>query len=474
MDEKLQQLIAQGEGISLEFKRCGNQPGNDVFETICSFANRQGGSILLGVLDDGEVTGVPDSAVAAVERNVVNVTCNPSLFNVAPVIEFERVPVGEGRTVIRAWIPMGPSLYSYKGCVYDRRADVDVCVTGEADWAALIMRKSAFYSEGNVYTWVKSEHLELELLDEVRARIQSNNANHPWLTLSNEEFLYAARLITNNPLTGEQGFNLAAVLLLGRENTILDILPAYRTEALVRRYDTDRYDDRLTCTTNLVRAYDMIIGFCERWTPDTFGLDGIQRVSARSVIVRELVANSLIHREYSSPFIASVVIDREGIRTENASRSLWSGPIEPKWLRPTPKNPTIARFFTQMGRTEELGSGTRKLWKYSQLYTGREPELTEGDVFRAFVPVPDVVGNTAESTMVPTIGVPAKVDSLGKVRSAVEKLAVRLDTFSVSDVTAVEQSVSERSARRYLADLVKEGVLVVEGGGRSTRYRKVR
>ena len=204
MDEKLQQLIAQGEGISLEFKRCGNQPGNDVFETICSFANRQGGSILLGVLDDGEVTGVPDSAVAAIERNVVNVTCNPSLFNVAPVIEFERVPVGEGRTVIRAWIPMGPSLYSYKGCVYDRRADVDVCVTGEADWAALIMRKSAFYSEGNVYTWVKSEHLELELLDEVRARIQSNNANHPWLTLSNEEFLYAARLITNNPLTGEQ------------------------------------------------------------------------------------------------------------------------------------------------------------------------------------------------------------------------------------------------------------------------------
>ena len=60
MDGHLAQYLSQGEGIGLEFKRCGNQPGADVFETICSFANRQGGSLLLGVLDDGEVEGVPE------------------------------------------------------------------------------------------------------------------------------------------------------------------------------------------------------------------------------------------------------------------------------------------------------------------------------------------------------------------------------------------------------------------------------
>lgn len=54
---ELERYIAEGEGISVEFKRCGNQPENDTFETICSFANRQGGSIFLGVLDDGEVEG---------------------------------------------------------------------------------------------------------------------------------------------------------------------------------------------------------------------------------------------------------------------------------------------------------------------------------------------------------------------------------------------------------------------------------
>ena len=77
---KLDGYLSRGEGLSLEFKRCGNQPGADTFETICSFANRQGGSILLGVLDDGAVEGIDARAVSAIERNIVNVVNNPDLF----------------------------------------------------------------------------------------------------------------------------------------------------------------------------------------------------------------------------------------------------------------------------------------------------------------------------------------------------------------------------------------------------------
>ena len=93
---KLDGYLSRGEGLSLEFKRCGNQPGADTFETICSFANRQGGSILLGVLDDGAVEGIDARAVSAIERNSVNVVNNPDLFNVPPAIEFERITFGGG------------------------------------------------------------------------------------------------------------------------------------------------------------------------------------------------------------------------------------------------------------------------------------------------------------------------------------------------------------------------------------------
>lgn len=117
MGDALDRYIQAGEGISVEFKRCGSQPGQDTFETICSFANRQGGSVFLGIRDDGTVEGVPEASVLSIERNISNITSNPNLFNVSPLVEFERLRDSEGRLVIRVWVPMGPSLYMFKGAV---------------------------------------------------------------------------------------------------------------------------------------------------------------------------------------------------------------------------------------------------------------------------------------------------------------------------------------------------------------------
>lgn len=467
MEERLARYITQGEGLSLEFKRCGNQPGPDVFETICSFANRQGGSLLLGVLDEGTVEGIPESSALPIERNLVNVTCNPDLFNVAPAIECERLPCGDGRVVIRVWVPMGPSVYAYKGVVYDRRGDADVRLTGEADKAAMAVRKQSYYTERRVYPWVGESDLDMSLLDMLRDEVRANDASHRWLRLNDDELLRDARLISRDPVSGERGFNLAAVMLLGREETILDLAPVYRTDCVLRRYDTERYDDRFTCTTNLMLAYDELVGWCERWLPDVFVLDGGRRVGARSVIVRELVSNTLIHREFVSPRIATVTIDREGIRTRNASRALWSGPVNLESLDPTPKNPVIARVFTQMGRSEEQGSGTRNLYKFSRLYSGYDPVLVEGDCFEAFVPVPDVAGGQrpAGSSAGETLE-----DKHAEIRDAVERLLALHGSFPASQLSREVTSVGERTVRRYLAKMVSDGELRVISGGRSTRY----
>lgn len=40
--EDFESILERGKGIAIEFKRCGNLPEDDTFETICSFANRQG------------------------------------------------------------------------------------------------------------------------------------------------------------------------------------------------------------------------------------------------------------------------------------------------------------------------------------------------------------------------------------------------------------------------------------------------
>jgi ATP-dependent DNA helicase RecG len=63
--------------------------------------------------------------------------------------------------------------------------------------------------------------------------------------------------------------------------------------------------------------------------------------------------------------------------------------INPENFSPFPKNPVIARFFREIGRADELGSGVRKLMKYCKTYGGSDPELIEGDIFRIIVKYPD-------------------------------------------------------------------------------------
>lgn len=54
---------------------------------------------------------------------------------------------------------------------------------------------------------------------------------------------------------------------------------------------------------------------------------------------------------------------------------------------PFPKNPAISKVFREIGLADELGSGMRNTYKYTQLYSGGEPKFVEGDVFRTIIPL---------------------------------------------------------------------------------------
>lgn len=46
-----------------------------------------------------------------------------------------------------------------------------------------------------------------------------------------------------------------------------------------------------------------------------------------------------------------------------------------------------AKFFRNIGYSEKLGSGARKMFKYGRLYSGVDPEFIEDDVFRIIQPL---------------------------------------------------------------------------------------
>ena len=383
----LKNILDVGETIGVEFKRCGNGIENDVYETVCSFLNRFGGDIFLGVLDNGTVTGVPENAAPDMVKNFISCVSNPMLF--APTVYLvPEILKYEGKTIIRVHVAPSAEVHSYKKIIYDRVNDSDVKITATTQIAQMYIRKQEIYTERKVFPYVGIDDLRLDLLPKLRTMAANNSGQtHPWNGMTDEELLRSTRLYTKDRVTGESGYNLAAVMLLGKDDVISDIAPAYVTDAILRKIDVDRYDDRELIKTNLIESYEQLMEFGRKHLPDKFYLEQDQRKSLRNIITREMIANTLIHREYTSSYQAKFVIERNRMYVENANRATQIAQLRPDTIEPNPKNPIIASFFRNIGYADQLGSGVRNLFKYSKVYSGEEPVFDEGDVFRITVPL---------------------------------------------------------------------------------------
>ena len=61
-------------------------------------------------------------------------------------------------------------------------------------------------------------------------------------------------------------------------------------------------DDRDVIRCNLIESYDRLMAFVEKHIDDKFYMENEIRVSARNKLFREVIANMLIHREYSNAY----------------------------------------------------------------------------------------------------------------------------------------------------------------------------
>jgi predicted HTH transcriptional regulator len=100
---KMSALVSGGESLHLEFKRKAAFPDKIVKEVI-AFANTQGGTLLIGVDDDGTLQGLryPEEE-ALVLRKAIQKHCRPSLA----YDEFF-VPLNAKKSILRFDIPVSP------------------------------------------------------------------------------------------------------------------------------------------------------------------------------------------------------------------------------------------------------------------------------------------------------------------------------------------------------------------------------
>jgi len=122
MDSKeIKQLIQNGEKIDVEFKESKNALTKDVFDTVCSFNNRNGGHILLGVNDKREIVGVSKEKVDEV-------------FDI------------DEKKVIYIRVPEGYQVCRHNGRIWDRSYEGDINITDHSELVyKLYARKQGSY-----------------------------------------------------------------------------------------------------------------------------------------------------------------------------------------------------------------------------------------------------------------------------------------------------------------------------------------
>lgn len=298
---KILDAIKKGEGLKIEFKECKNKLNKDVYETVCAFLNRNGGEIFLGVKDNGDITGVDIESITQIKKDFVTVMNNGNKISPTFYLSIEEIEI-ECKKILYILVPESSQVHRCNGQIYDRNQDGDFNITDNTNQvAAIYERKQTTYIENKVYPYVKIDDLRKDLISRVRKIASNRVVNHPWENMDDMELLKSAGLYVRDYQNSLEGFTLASILLLGKDEVILSVIPFHKTDAILRIENTDRYDDRDDIRTNLIESYDRLLAFANKHLPDKFYLEKDIRISIRDNIFREVVSNILIHRDYGNP-----------------------------------------------------------------------------------------------------------------------------------------------------------------------------
>ena len=395
----LRQIIADGEKYDVEFRGETDRPLTDreLVEAVACQANGRGGVLLIGVEDDGRVTGArPRHGTyndgPRLEALITNQTV-PSCPVECSVVSLD------GTEIIVIEIPDGRPITATSGGVYARRA-TDVrgrpqclpflphemhsreATRGALDHTALIVPDAG---------WEDIDPIEVERL---RRTISKNpgRADASLLALSDVEIVKALGLGEGRERI--ERVRVAGLLLVGREEALRRLVPTH--EVAFQVLSGTRIAVNEFFRWPLLRVVEEIAArFDARNEEEEIEVGhvraGIPNYSPAGF--REAVHNALVHRDYTSQ--GAVHVQWRDGEIEIASPGGFPGEVHLDNLLvtvPRPRNPVLADAFKRLGLVERTGRGIDTIFE-GQLRYGR--------------PAPDYSRSTSAAVQVMLRGGPA-------------------------------------------------------------------
>ena len=462
-DTDLRRLIAAGEQYDVELLGEERAPVGDdqlVKAVVCQ-ANGRGGVLLLGVEDDGRVTGARPRHGTYTDPRRVEVLIGGQTVPSCPVEC--GVHSVDGKDVIAIEIPTGRPVTSSRDGVYVRRATDahgrPLCLPflahemqsreasrGALDYTALIVPEAR---------WEDIDPLEVERLRQTIAK-NAGRSDASLLELSDAEIVKVLGLGEGRERV--ERVRVAGLLMLGREEAVRRLVPTHEVAFQVLKGTRVTANDFFRWPLLRVAA-EMAARFDARNEQEELEL-GPVRVGVPDYSpagFREALHNALVHRDYTRQGAVHVQWREEEIEISSPG----GFPEEVRLdnilvTAPRPRNPILADAFKRIGLVERTGRGIDTIYE-GQLRYGR--------------PAPDYSRSTQGSVQVVLSGGPANLafarliigrDAPGR-RIGLDDLIVlnaieRERRLGIGRAAALLQR-SEGPARAVLERLVEAGVL---------------
>lgn len=450
-------LVEKGESETLEFKRKFDR---DAVETISAFANTKGGIILVGVEDNGNISGTTIKQETL--QNWLNQVKHSTVPSVIPDIEV--VEIGKRKIVFIKVMeyPIKPVAFRGRYIKRVKNSNHRMEINEVTD-----LHLKTFNTSWDYY--IDNNHSVEDIsLEKVRGFIESAN-KYKDIKIADDpvRFLNTFELVRDNKIT-YGGFLL---FMKGHSALTTIELGRFQSPTIIK--------DSLTLKSDLISEVEAVMSFIKKHINKSYIITGnLQREERWDYpldAIREIVVNAIVHRDYRDASDSVIKIFDDKIEFYNPGK-LPEGLTVEKLLSgdyiSTIRNKKTAEVFKEANIIEKYGSGIKRILdgfsehglpvpKFEEIGSGfRVTAFKETAAYRSdrlndrISQVSDRINDRIKNHTPKYNGVDA-VKTLQKEKMIVQK--IKENPSITAEELAKILDINERNTRRYLAKLKEKG-----------------
>lgn len=371
--------LPKKETLTIEFKSDRGKGYSDesLVDEIVGMTNTEGGTLYLGIEDDGRVSGIvkhhqdPIGLAALIANRT-----RPSLSVRTEILYSDDLPV------MAISIPKSYSVIAtVSGKILKRRLKVDgspevIPMYPYEIYTRLSDLRKLDFSTQPIQDGT-AEDLDPNQLFRLRETIQNQNGDQQLLALSDEELEQALRLTMR---VGEVVYpTLTGLLLVGKESSLKRLIPT--ASAVFQVMQGTRVVMNESFTKPIMELVDLFSSYMKAWNPEKefdYGMFRIPIPEFSKPAFREGLINAFAHRDYSMMGSVRIQISDEGLTISNPGGFIEGITLENLLTaEPCGRNPLLSDALKRIGLAERTGRGIDRIFEGSITFGRPWPDYSE-------------------------------------------------------------------------------------------------